>query len=89
MPVGTSQSIAAALRGLPPLVGLMVGLFSAYVLLVNRQLGLSVIIGAAVLPALVGHLLTRRPSAQAGDQASAAPRAADGGGDPGICSWRQ
>ncbi|MFN3277405.1 MAG: inorganic phosphate transporter [Paracoccus hibiscisoli] len=52
---------AAALRWLPPLVGLMVGLFSAYVLLMmNRQLGLSVIVGAAGLPALAGHLLTRR-----------------------------
>ncbi|MFN4059422.1 MAG: hypothetical protein ACK4IA_01545 [Paracoccus hibiscisoli] len=57
MPVSTSQSIAAALHWLPPLVGLL----STYVLLlVNRQLGLSVIVGAAVLPALAGHLLTRR-----------------------------
>ena len=52
---------AAALRWLPPLVGLMTGLFAAYVLLlVNRKLGLPVLSLAAVLPALAGHLLTRR-----------------------------
>lgn len=52
---------AAALRWLPPLVGLMTGLFAAYVLLlVNRPLGMPVIGAAAILPALAGHLLTRR-----------------------------
>ena len=59
--VEAPDRIAAAMRWLPPLVGLMVGLFSAYlIVLVDRRIDLPPLVALALLPGVAGVLLTRR-----------------------------